>query len=101
MPGNTTRGNAPFKRNGNSFGVVILHPSLQKRIEQLGKATANTKSHEAPFFNMLFYRPPRTGKTIVARKLAHKLGLEYAMMTGGDVAPLGSKVIIKMLNEVP
>ncbi|KAH9319715.1 hypothetical protein KI387_021484, partial [Taxus chinensis] len=54
------------------FGDVILHPRLQKRIEQLGKATANTKSHEAPFRNMLFYGPPGTGKTMAARELAHK-----------------------------
>ena len=59
-------------KNGNGFGDVILHPSLQKRIEQLAKATANTKSHEAPFRNMLFYGPPGTGKTMAAREMAHK-----------------------------
>ncbi|GLJ19589.1 hypothetical protein SUGI_0354460 [Cryptomeria japonica] len=94
-PGNTSGGNGPLK-NGNGFGDVILHPSLQKRIEQLGKATANTKSHEAPFRNMLFYGPPGTGKTMAARELAYKSGLEYAMMTGGDVAPLGSQAVTKI-----
>ena len=58
--------------NGKGFGDVILHPSLQKRIEQLASATANTKSHQAPFRNMLFYGPPGTGKTIAARELAKK-----------------------------
>ncbi|RVW41797.1 ATPase family AAA domain-containing protein 3 [Vitis vinifera] len=75
--------------NGKGFGDVILHPSLQKRIEQLASATANTKSHQAPFRNMLFYGPPGTGKTMAARELAKKSGLDYALMTGGDVAPLG------------
>lgn len=59
-------------KNGNGFGDVILHPSLQKRIEQLAGATANTKSHQAPFRNMLFYGPPGTGKTMAARELARK-----------------------------
>jgi len=59
-------------KNGNGFGDVILHPSLQKRIEQLANATANTKSHQAPFRNMLFYGPPGTGKTMAARELAKK-----------------------------
>lgn len=59
-------------KNGNGFGDVILHPSLQKRIEQLANATANTKSHQAPFRNMLFYGPPGTGKTMAARELAQK-----------------------------
>ncbi|CAJ1934072.1 unnamed protein product [Sphenostylis stenocarpa] len=83
-------------KNGNGFGDVILHPSLQKRIEQLSSATANTKAHQAPFRNMLFYGPPGTGKTMAARELARKSGLDYALMTGGDVAPLGSQAVTKI-----
>ncbi|XP_028058085.1 ATPase family AAA domain-containing protein 3-A-like [Camellia sinensis] len=78
------------------FGNVVLHPSLQRRIEQLARATSNTKSHEAPFRNMLFYGPPGTGKTMVAREIAQKSGLDYAMMTGGDVAPLGPQAVTKI-----
>ncbi|KAK4433186.1 ATPase family AAA domain-containing protein 3-B [Sesamum alatum] len=83
-------------QKGNGFGDVILHPSLQKRIEQLANATANTKAHQAPFRNMLFYGPPGTGKTMAARELARKSGLDYALMTGGDVAPLGSQAVTKI-----
>ncbi|KAF2548736.1 hypothetical protein F2Q70_00024088 [Brassica cretica] len=68
----TLRGKGSAIKNGKGFGDVILHPSLQKRIEHLAKATANTKSHQAPFRNMLFYGPPGTGKTMVARELARK-----------------------------
>ncbi|RZC74017.1 hypothetical protein C5167_049498 [Papaver somniferum] len=64
---------------GNGFGDVVLHPSLHKRIEQLAGATANTKSHQAPFRNMLFYGPPGTGKTMAARELARK---SYAYADG-------------------
>ncbi|KAK2965888.1 hypothetical protein RJ640_011135 [Escallonia rubra] len=82
--------------NKSNFGNVVLHPSLQRRIEQLARATANTKSHQAPFRNMLFYGPPGTGKTMVAREIARKSGLDYAMMTGGDVAPLGAQAVTKI-----
>ncbi|XP_062119746.1 uncharacterized protein LOC133834226 [Humulus lupulus] len=93
----TLRGTDKASSNkGNGFGDVILHPSLQKRIEQLAGATANTKSHQAPFRNMLFYGPPGTGKTMAARELAQKSGLDYALMTGGDVAPLGSQAVTKI-----
>ncbi|XP_022718574.1 ATPase family AAA domain-containing protein 3-like [Durio zibethinus] len=91
-----------ISRSGNKispssgFGDVILHPSLQKRIQQLAGATANTKAHQAPFRNMLFYGPPGTGKTMAARELAHKSGLDYALMTGGDVAPLGPQAVTKI-----
>ncbi|KAK9145648.1 hypothetical protein Sjap_005551 [Stephania japonica] len=87
---------APGAQNGNGFGDVILNPSLQKRIKQLASATANTKSHQAPFRNMLFYGPPGTGKTMAARELARNSGLDYALMTGGDVAPLGAQAVTKI-----
>ncbi|KAL9671777.1 hypothetical protein QQ045_009350 [Rhodiola kirilowii] len=80
----------------STLGNVILHPSLQKRIEQLARATSNTKLHQAPFRNMLFYGPPGTGKTMVAREIARRSGLDYAMMTGGDVAPLGPQAVTKI-----
>ncbi|XP_076904510.1 uncharacterized protein LOC143559983 [Bidens hawaiensis] len=83
-------------QKGKAFGDVILNPSLQKRIHQLAGATANTKLHQAPFRNMLFYGPPGTGKTMAARELAKKSGLDYALMTGGDVAPLGSQAVTKI-----
>ncbi|KAK2972856.1 hypothetical protein RJ640_028384 [Escallonia rubra] len=87
---------ADASKNGNGFGDVILNPPLQKRIYQLANATANTKSHQAPFRNMLFYGPPGTGKTMAARELARKSGLDYALMTGGDVAPLGPQAVTKI-----
>ncbi|KAM7467579.1 hypothetical protein LguiB_015141 [Lonicera macranthoides] len=83
-------------KKGNGFGDVILNPPLQNRIQQLASATANTKSHKAPFRNMLFYGPPGTGKTMAARELARRSGLDYALMTGGDVAPLGSQAVTKI-----
>lgn len=59
-------------QNKSPFGDIILHPSLKKRIEHLARATANTKTHQAPFRNVLFYGPPGTGKTLVAREIARK-----------------------------
>ncbi|KAM7524148.1 hypothetical protein LguiA_014050 [Lonicera macranthoides] len=89
------KGSAPVV-NKSSFGNIVLHPSLQRRIEHLARATSNTKSHQAPFRNMMFYGPPGTGKTMVAREIARKSGLDYAMMTGGDVAPLGPQAVTKI-----
>ncbi|KAG9454420.1 hypothetical protein H6P81_007324 [Aristolochia fimbriata] len=83
-------------KNGGMFGEVVLHPSLQKRIQQLAGATANTRSHGAQFRNMLFYGPPGTGKTMAAKELARKSGLDYALMTGGDVVPLGPQAVTKI-----
>ncbi|XP_049360529.1 uncharacterized protein LOC125825232 [Solanum verrucosum] len=92
----TAAGSSATGQSKSAFGNIILHPSLQRRIEHLARATANTKSHQAPFRNMLFYGPPGTGKTMVAREIARKSGLDYAMMTGGDVAPLGAQAVTKI-----
>lgn len=59
-------------QNKNGLTNIVLHPSLQRRIEHLARATANTKAHQAPFRNMMFYGPPGTGKTMVAREIARK-----------------------------
>jgi ATPase family AAA domain-containing protein 3A/B len=64
----------------NGLGNIVLHPSLQRRIEQLARATANTKAHQAPFRNMMFYGPPGTGKTMVAREIARKSVLHCVMV---------------------
>ncbi|GAV60029.1 AAA domain-containing protein/DUF3523 domain-containing protein [Cephalotus follicularis] len=92
----TAAGAAATTECKKDLGNIVLHPSLKRRIEHLAKATANTKTHQAPFRNMMFYGPPGTGKTMVAREISRKSGLDYAMMTGGDVAPLGSQAVTKI-----
>ncbi|KAE8672640.1 putative late embryoproteinsis abundant [Hibiscus syriacus] len=94
---------APLERK-KSLQNVVRHPSLKRRIENLARATANTKTYQAPLRNMLFYGPPDTGKTMVAREMSQKSGLDYAMMTGGDVAPLGDKprdIVIVLATNRP
>ena len=69
---------------------VVLPDALTDRVLQLAIATRNAKANRAPFRHMLLHGPPGTGKTLVAKKLAIASGLEYALMSGGDVGPLGS-----------
>lgn len=40
--------------------------------------------------------PPGTGKTLFAKGLARHSGLDYAIMTGGDIAPLGREAVSEM-----
>lgn len=51
--------------------------------------TRNTKANNGLFRNVLFYGVPGVGKTLFARGLAQHSGLDYAIMTGGDVVPMG------------
>lgn len=45
------------------------------------------------FDNVLFYGPPGTGKTLVAKKLTAYSGMDYAILTGADVTPLGPEAV--------
>jgi ATPase family AAA domain-containing protein 3A/B len=47
----------------------------------------------------MFYGPPGTGKTLFAKKLALQSGLEYCIMVGSDIAPLGP-LAVKELNKL-
>lgn len=40
--------------------------------------------------------PPGTGKTMAAKRLARTSGMDYAIMSGGDVAPLGGKAVTQL-----
>ena len=42
---------------------------------------------------------PGTGKSMAAKRLARTAGLDYAIMSGGDVAPLGGKAV-QQLHEM-
>jgi len=78
------------------FSDVILPERLHDEISALAASTTNTKRHGAPFRHMLFYGPPGTGKSLAAKRLARTSGLHYAILSGGDVAPLGSGAVTQL-----
>ena len=68
---------------------VVLSPALERRLRDIAITTSNTKRNNGLFRNVMFYGPPGTGKTLFAKSLAQHSGLDYAVLTGGDIAPLG------------
>lgn len=46
---------------------TLLQPSLETRLQEVSKATANTKKNKGLYRNLLFYGPPGTGKTMFAK----------------------------------
>ncbi|XP_054517712.1 ATPase family AAA domain-containing protein 3A isoform X2 [Pan troglodytes] len=73
-----------------------IQPSLEARVRDIAIATRNTKKNRSLYRNILMYGPPGTGKTLFAKKLALHSGMDYAIMTGGDVAPMGREGVTAM-----
>jgi len=73
----------------NALSGIVLDPALESRLRDVALATKNTKLNRGMYRNLLFYGPPGTGKTMFAKKLAMHSEMDYAILTGGDVAPMG------------
>jgi ATPase family AAA domain-containing protein 3A/B len=72
---------------------------LEEQLREISYAILNRKKHYAPTKNLMFFGPPGTGKTLFAKKLALTSGLEFAVMVGSDIAPLGP-LAVRELNKL-
>ncbi|XP_034732430.1 ATPase family AAA domain-containing protein 3-like [Etheostoma cragini] len=93
----------PFKtakrlrsRPQDALEGVVLSATLEERVRDVAIATRNTRQNRGLYRNILMYGPPGTGKTLFAKKLALHSGMDYAIMTGGDVAPMGRDGVTAM-----
>lgn len=75
---------------------IVLEPTLDEQLRKIAVSTAHTKKNRAPFRHLLLHGPPGTGKTMFAKGLAYQSGLEYAILTGGDIAPLGRDAVTEL-----
>ena len=81
------------------FDKIVLEQTLAERLQWTTNSLVNARKNKTPFRHLLLYGPPGTGKTLFARTLARQSGLDYAIMTGGDVGPLG-KDAVDELNKL-
>merc|ERR1719276_854431 len=75
---------------------IVLEESLDTQLRKIAVSTSHTKANKAPFRHLLLHGPPGTGKTLFARNLAHHSGLDFAVFTGGDIAPLGRDAVTEL-----
>eukprot|EP00189_Rhodosorus_marinus_P001430 CAMPEP_0113967572 /NCGR_PEP_ID=MMETSP0011_2-20120614/9016_1 /TAXON_ID=101924 /ORGANISM="Rhodosorus marinus" /LENGTH=586 /DNA_ID=CAMNT_0000980493 /DNA_START=269 /DNA_END=2029 /DNA_ORIENTATION=- /assembly_acc=CAM_ASM_000156 len=83
-------------RPDSALEGLVLKEDLDKNLRRIAVSAANTRKNSAPFRNVLLQGPPGTGKTHFAKGLARYSGLEYAIFTGGDIAPLGKDAVTEI-----
>jgi len=76
-----------------------LPQELAERLEWTTNSLMSARQNGTPFRHLLLYGNPGTGKTLFARTLARESGMDYAIMSGGDVGPLG-KDAVNELNKL-
>ncbi len=64
----------------------VFSAELQKRIDDLTKATYNIKQNGGYMQNLLLEGPGGIGKTMISKYIARNSSLNYVMMSGGDLA---------------
>ncbi|KAK0167572.1 hypothetical protein PV327_004951 [Microctonus hyperodae] len=77
------------QKPSDALSGVVLAPKLEERLRDIAIATKNTKQNRGMYRNILMHGPPGTGKTMFAKKLSQHSGMDYAILTGGDLSPLG------------
>merc|ERR1719326_2867566 len=87
------------KKEGALLDSIVLDTELAERLTWTTNSLVNAKQNGTPFRHLLLHGPPGTGKTLFARTLSKQSGLDYAIMSGGDVGPLG-KDAVHELNKL-
>jgi len=85
-----------FSDPEDALKKVVLAPTLESTVRDLAIATKNTRVNNGWFQNIMLSGPPGTGKTLFSKKLAMHSGMDYAVMNGGDVAPLGTQAVLEI-----
>lgn len=83
----------PWSRSAGPgiFDKIVLEDSLTERLQWTTNALKNAQTNGTPFRHLLLHGSPGTGKTLFARTLARQSGMDYAVMSGGDLGPLGKE----------
>ena len=75
---------------------IVAPAALEDKIQNLVASIEYTRMNGAPLRHVLIYGPPGTGKSAIAQYLASACDLDCAIMSGGDLGPLGKDAVSEL-----
>lgn len=84
------------KPSGDAMDGIVLNEAMAERLRDITISASQARQHGANFRHLMLYGPPGTGKTMFASSLAQQSGLDYAVIAGGDVGPLGPDAVTEL-----
>jgi chromosomal replication initiation ATPase DnaA len=70
----------------STIDTPVFDAQIERKVAEISQSIAYVRKNKGYFQNVLLYGPAGTGKTMVSRKIAKDAGLNYVMMSGGDLA---------------
>lgn len=65
-----------------SHAPAVFNEEMQSKLDQIVNAVTNTHKHKGFYAHLLLSGAPGTGKTLWARHLARRSGMDFALMSG-------------------
>ncbi|CAK9001227.1 unnamed protein product [Durusdinium trenchii] len=76
---------------------VVLSEEVRQTVEDMALVASKRRhrSHSLPLPlpNAVFFGPPGTGKSLTARRLAESCGMDYAILSGGNILGLKEEAV--------
>jgi ATPase family AAA domain-containing protein 3A/B len=79
---------------------VILAPDIKQKITNLADETQKTHEWGIPYRHLIMYGEPGTGKTMIARIIARKSGMHYAIIKGSGLLQYSEQIAIAKLHAL-
>jgi hypothetical protein len=79
-----------FPHQARETSEIVLPTNIKERIDIVVKVASVASKRQLPLRSVLIYGEPGSGKSMVAKEIAHSIpDLPFAIMTGADIYPMG------------
>ena len=90
----------PKKAKKEVLATPLYNAGTQKQVETYVASIKHGAKQDQPFRHGLFYGAPGTGKTLLAKKIAKDLGMDYAIINAANISQFSDQDAIIEINKI-